>query len=411
MAIWEFNRGEWTEAYVFIKLLADGRIYGADSNFNKNENLFLDILRILRYESAGILEFKRQTGTNPAEITASCNSTTFKVITAPELSQKASYLYDAIKNITDKKRKLSISEIETFLSSLKFSSPKAPVMPKEWQDKYGKKTDIIITTLSSTDRAEATEGFSIKSHLGSSPTLFNSSEGSRFVYKVVGCSEQDMHRINAIDYAKQMVQAIKDDNHLSLEFVQTYGDICDSNLALIDSQMTNIMQVALLLQIGYLGDDVKSDVPAIADALAEFNPLKVRHPEFFYPTKMKDFLFASFAGMTAAEKWDGRKRLTGGYIDVSPNGDVLYYRAMSDDVFSSYLYENTYFDRPDRGVLKDLACLHGRAYLEGRTPSKEEIYEVEFKNNKKRPKKGNWGYIYEENGEYFFDLNFQIRFK
>ena len=28
MAVWEFNRGEWTEAYVFLRLLGEGRIYG-----------------------------------------------------------------------------------------------------------------------------------------------------------------------------------------------------------------------------------------------------------------------------------------------------------------------------------------------------------------------------------------------
>jgi len=411
MAVWEFNRGEWTEAYVFIKLLAEGRIYGADSNSNKNENLFLDIIRILRYESEGILEFNRQISTDTPQISASCNSTIFKVITAPELSQKASVLYSTIKKITDKRRKFSVEEVEIFLKSLKFSSPKAPIMPKEWQEKYGIKTDIILTTLSSIDRAEATEGFSIKSHLGSSPTLFNSAESSRFIYKVVGCTNEDMHRINALDSAKQMAQEIRDNERLKLEFVRTYGDICDCNFSLIDSQMTNIMQVALLLQIGYIGDCEKNDVPSIATALADINPLNVKHPEFFYPTKMKDFLFASFAGMTSSKRWDGRKRLTGGYIDVSPNGEILYYRAMSDDVFSSYLYKNTFFDRPDRGYLKDLACLKGRASLEGRTPTQEEIHNVEYKNGKKQPKKGNWGYVYENDGEYFFDLNFQIRFK
>lgn len=32
MARWQFNRGEWTKAYVFMRLLGEGRIYGASSD-------------------------------------------------------------------------------------------------------------------------------------------------------------------------------------------------------------------------------------------------------------------------------------------------------------------------------------------------------------------------------------------
>lgn len=44
MAIWEFNRGEWTEAYVFLRLLGDGRIHGATSNLVKDELTYIDII-------------------------------------------------------------------------------------------------------------------------------------------------------------------------------------------------------------------------------------------------------------------------------------------------------------------------------------------------------------------------------
>lgn len=41
MAVWKFNRGEWTEAYVFMRLLGDGRIYGASSELTKMIPLIL----------------------------------------------------------------------------------------------------------------------------------------------------------------------------------------------------------------------------------------------------------------------------------------------------------------------------------------------------------------------------------
>ena len=48
--IWEFNKGEWSEAYVFLKLLAEGRIYGADSKEEKNLSTYIDILNLLKFE-------------------------------------------------------------------------------------------------------------------------------------------------------------------------------------------------------------------------------------------------------------------------------------------------------------------------------------------------------------------------
>lgn len=72
--------------------------------------------------------------------------------------------------------------------------------------------------------------------------------------------------------------------------------------------------------------------------------------------------------------------MTGGYIDVSKNGEMLYYRALSDDIFCNYLFENTFFDRPDRGVRKDMAVAQAKAYLEGRELSESETNSLIYKN-------------------------------
>lgn len=44
MAVWQFNRGEWTEAYVFMRLLGDGRIYGASSELTRDDSTYIDIM-------------------------------------------------------------------------------------------------------------------------------------------------------------------------------------------------------------------------------------------------------------------------------------------------------------------------------------------------------------------------------
>ena len=97
---------------------------------------------------------------------------------------------------------------------------------------------------------------------------------------------------------------------------------------------------------------------------------------------------------------------------MSLDGEMLYYRAVSDDIFNTYLYEHTFFDRPSRGVNKDMAKVIALAHLEGREASEEEINEAILdEQGKIKPKKGNWGYVYkDEDGKYYVTINFQIRF-
>ena len=190
--MWEFNYGEWTEAYVFLRLLSNGRVYAADRNFERDENVYIDILNIIRYEKEHILEFQREL----ESVTASDNGVVFKVLTYSELVDKADYLYNAVKNIVSRDRKFSVPEIEDYLTELRFSQPKVPKLPKDIEAAYGKKTDIIITLQDSSDRAVSTTGFSIKSHLGSSSSLFNSAMASNFLYEIIGCDEKEMYEIN-----------------------------------------------------------------------------------------------------------------------------------------------------------------------------------------------------------------------
>lgn len=216
----------------------------------------------------------------------------------------------------------------------------------------------------------------IKSHIGSSPTLFNCSQTSGFVYKIVGCNIDDMHRLNYKDGFVSIIKEIK--QNYSLEYVGCRNEIFEQNIRVVDSRMDEILQNAVLLQVGYLDGLDSTRIPEISKALATLNPINVRNPEVFYKAKLKSFLFASFAGMTASTEWSGRKMLTGGYIDVDREGELLYYRAISDDIFENYLFQHTYVDRPDRGVCKDLAVAKAKALVdERRDLTDDEIFEIE----------------------------------
>ena len=412
MAVWEFNRGEWTEAYVFLRLLGDGRIYGASADLVKDEQTYIDIINVIRDEPDKYIIFERYISDEKVFVKSYNGVETLKIVTAPELTDKAKFLYEEIKKVSAGDRKISVPEVQAYLEELSIDNPKAH-LSKSAEEKYGAKTDIIVTTEDSFDHIRTVSGFSIKSHLGSSPTLFNSSSTSGFIYQIVGCDIEGMYRMNYKEKFLDIIETIKKDYRL--EYVGCRNDIFEQNIRVVDSRMDEILQYAMLMNVRYIDGLNSSTISKVCDALAEKNPLEVRNPNIFYTAKMKAFLFASFAGMTASTVWSGRKLLTGGYIDVSRNGEMLYYRAMSDDVFENYLFNHTYIDRPDGGYKKDLAVAEAKAFLDnGRKLTEAERNKIIFKNDLKRTKKSikeDFGYVYQKDDNFYIVINFKIRFK
>ena len=411
MAIWEFNRGEWTEAYVFLRLLGEGRIFGATTDLVKDDLTYVDIINIIRDEPDKLLIFERFIENENVYVKSSDGVDTIRIITAPELTEKASILYKQIRTVTGD-RKISLPNIQEYLQSIDITSPK-PSLSKNAKDKYGEKTDIIVTTEDSFDHVRTTSGFSIKSHIGSPPTLFNCSQTSGFVYKITNCDKKGMYSLNALDSFVEIIKEIK--AHYSLEYVGCRNDVFFQNICIVDSRMDEILQRALLIQSGYAQKLSSNNLADIGNSLIEDNPIKIKNPNVFYPAKLKAFLFASFAGMTASNEWNGRKKITGGYIDVDKEGEMLYYRAVSDDVFENYLYKHTFIDRPDRGVEKELAVCRAKTIInENRDLTEDEVNAIIYKNGMngaKNPKKGDYGYVYQIDDEFYIAINFQIRFR
>lgn len=409
MAEWNFNKGEWTEAYVFMRLLGDGRIYGASSDLTRDDSTYIDIINIIRDEPDKMLIFERFIEDNITYIKASKDGENIVVVTAPELSKYAKVLYDNIKTLKTR-GVTSVVDVQKYLETMGIDTPKAN-LSQSAKEKYGAKTDVIITSEDSLDHSRTTEGFSIKSHIGSSATLFNSSPNSGFTFEVLGCDEKGMHEINVKDSFLKIMAKIKE--NYSLKYVGCRNEIFEQNITIVDSRMDEVLSAAVLVQSLYFGR-CGMGLKEICNKVVELNPINVKNPHIFYPAKFKDFLFDAFAGMTATSLWNGRKKLTGGYIDVSRSGDMLYYRAISDDVFGNYLFEHTFMDRPDRGMCKDLAVAKAKAYVEGRKLSESEEKSYIYQNGvsgAKKNKKGDSGYVYERNNKYFIDLNFQIRFR
>ena len=76
--IWRFNRGEWTEAYVFLKLLSDGKIYGATEDLKKDLSKFIKIVSVTRPEKENfVLKYEPDFDSIPQKVSAMLNETEF----------------------------------------------------------------------------------------------------------------------------------------------------------------------------------------------------------------------------------------------------------------------------------------------------------------------------------------------
>lgn len=322
------NKGEWSELYAFLYLLACGKLYAADENVKRLPNTFFPILKILREENEhNCYEYRVSSDTN---IEIYLNNVLIKSISRNKLSSYASYLYRSI--VSGENRAFYINNSEQIMNDLECSRIAAP------------STDKIDMTLQIHDIQTGFEpvcGFSIKSELGNPPTLLNASCATNFIFEVTGLTDKQMDEINAIDTRNKIADRINQiKTYGNLSFVKASSNTFANNLMLVDSRMEEIIAEMLLYQYttGIM------DCEAVISALENSNPLHYPR-KGFYEYKFKKLLCSVALGMVPGTQWDGHDAANGGYIIVTITGDVLAYHIYNRDFFETYLLKNTKFER------------------------------------------------------------------
>ena len=351
------NKGEWSELYAFIKLLATGKLYAADEQLKKLNDIFFPILKIIRREDEDrCLEYVIVSSNNNMEI--HWQAEIIRKISQKDLARYAEYLYKQIVN--GGKRSFEIPLSDKIMDELACTKIAAPSTDK---------TDITLQIHDINTGYEPICGFSIKSELGSPPTLLNASGATNFVFEVRGISEKRASEINQIETNTKIldrIQAILDEG--SLQYSHMKNRTFAGNLMLIDTYMEEIIATMLLYYYKNQGQDCKR----LTDLLEKNNPLGYPR-EGIYSYKFKKFLCSIALGMMPSKQWDGKDEANGGYVIVKNDGDVVAYHIYNRDAFENYLLNNTKFDRGSTGKHK-------------------------FAN------------IYSENGKMYINLNLQIRF-
>lgn len=356
-----YNKGEWSEIYVLFILLGDKKIFAGDGDLNKIENLFYPIIKILREEQESHYEYSLEN--DIVIVSEEGNELLRRKVN--DFINMAKLLFEIIKR---SKGVFVAPEVEKFMSEIHCSKVKA---------KSQDKTDITIVIHDLRTGMTPKLGFSIKSKIGSESTLFNAGRATNFTYHITGhkFSEAEIRTINAINTRQKFIDRVNSIQNMGgkFEFKEMDDIICRNNFVLIDSYLPSIM-AEILLQGNQGGS---KDIKTLTKIISKRNPMNydMTYKQNYYEHKVKNFLVASALGMVPHTPWCGKYDANGGYLVVKEDGDVLCYHFYDRNLFEDYLYSNTRLESPSQS-------------------------------------KYNFAELYQgEDGELYFKLNLQVRFK
>lgn len=358
------NKGEWSEIYVFLRLLEIGKLYAADADLNKMDDVFYNIIKIIRQENIGKLEFRVNQNAGTISIINTTDNSTIGTMPIEEFKSAADRLYTEITELQrNTKGAFSLKDTEEFLDSLGVSTLKAPSEDK---------ADIRIKIHDINTGIESVQGFSIKSRLGGPSTLINAGKTTNFIYEVTGpINDSIMNEFNTCSKKFKPRFDVLRNHDCDIKYLGMENSVFEGNLMLIDGDLPKICGYMLK---SYYSTGLNKVIDSLNN-ITENNPLNYNlsngHP--FYSYKFKRLLSECALGMLPAKTWDGIADATGGYIIVREDGEVLCYHLFNHNEFENYLLQNTKFETASTS-------------------------------------RHQFGSIYEGNGKYYLKLNLQIRF-
>jgi hypothetical protein len=326
------NKGEWSEIYTLLRLLADGHLHLGDAELRPIEGLILPILYVLRDEDTDGVVHSYQVLENEIELALPYASSEPISISRERLRREAEQLLLAINSARE--TTFSVQSVMPLLAELYIEKIKAPSRSK---------ADIRLTIRDTRMGGTPTLGFSIKSKLGSPSTLLNASLATNVAYQLSPLLQLEViEKCNKEKGFREKLSLLtRAGGHLT--YVEVPDRCFRNNLTLIDSLLPEILAESLLIY--YSGQ--ASKLADIMQLLRIKNPLNfdLEHHDF-YAYKMKKLLVEIALGMTPKKPWDGQYTASGGYIIVKREGDLVGYHFYDRNLLEEYLLMNTSFDTP-----------------------------------------------------------------
>lgn len=347
------NKGEWSELYAFLHLLKEPNLIIIDESLNIIDNKIFKIVDILLSDKKYHIDSQEiHKKTNDDHLV--------KKYSTENISENAKILLDKILKHTKAKGSFKIAEVTPLINDL--------LDGKKPKGHSFIKGDLEANVFDSKVGVVKNISYNIKSNLGSKATLLNASNNTNFIYQVNNINDEIMQENNSIITKTKLLDRclFLEKNGAQIIFINTESEAFRYNLSLIDSNLHKILADMLLLSYQKNEKDIKKLLNIVSNNADD---------NLFYRKKMSDFANAVTFGMRAGKKWNGINEVNGGIILVTEKGeiyllDLIYFKEIVD----KYLIENIKFDSP--------------------SSSRYKMFE-----------------IYKQDGQYFFKLNLQVRFK
>lgn len=352
------NKGEWSELLAFAIIARDASVPMSDADLRPIEGKELLVEKILRSEADySVSDEETVYWVATDGTTRSVEKVGFAELVANFAGELVAARGPAFESPIGN-RLLDVFE----LSSVKASS--------------GRKEDIDLALRDPKTNLETEAGFSIKSYLGNPSTLLNASkQNTNFRFRVDDFAG-NLAEVNAIEGSSKVrdrIEAISQAGG-SFSFDAAKGEIFSRNLLKIDSLMPAILGCLTLANFMVVKRGKKiTDVIASDELVELLADLPVPLDGELISYKVKALLLDIALGMVPKKPWDGRQKADGGYIVVKDTGALVCFHVYNFGAFSDYLLGSTMFDTPSTN-------------------------------------RHEFGFLYEEGGQLYFDVNCQIRF-
>lgn len=344
------NKGEWSEPYVILKLLADGRLCQADKDMLPSSDDFANVIKVLRGDTTGAVG---DDGTVVFTFVDAFGQKHNLQTNQARLAAQASRLFKSICAIKEKRGAFELPTEENDLKFLGFRRLTNPA-PKKVKTT---KRDLKLR-LNSPKTGVATLGFSVKSEIGAPPSLLNASEPTNIIYRVKGLTKEKADEINALTGSRKIMARCRAilSNASSIEYEAYHSSVFADNLEVVDSalpkMLADLVKVHYFQQILAPRSPKKAGVFRDADKLSnavellsEKEPYASKGRKNFCEIKIKRFLRSCALGLMPSEEWDGKDDASGGYIVVLPDGRLVALYVYNTNLFEKYLFESTIFER------------------------------------------------------------------
>lgn len=262
--------------------------------------------------------------------------------------------------ISKKDTTFSDQEVIDFLSSIFIQNISSPAQKKS--EFFGGTADIVLDTMDYRSGVNQIMGFSCKSDIDAAATLFNASgDNTNFEYEIVGNFDDEkmnafngmFHEVTKKGVTKYEVATGDRMRYLKecgvdLRFVNPVKDIARQNLVRCGGmEMPKILGGMLkyyYFECGAASVGVEDAIKYLTDT--DYVGYGFDDLYDTYRVKIANLLYAMFTGLRFSKPWSGRSDVSGGYIVVKRDGDVVAFHSCIADEFKDFLINKLKFEGP-----------------------------------------------------------------